>query len=302
MSVDTGEMGWWASGRGLTRDIGDCRERSGTRANAVAHLHPACRRALSHVAALSTGPPVDATLRITLNFHPDWAAPRQSVLHAMVEDGVYLSQFVTGTSKGGLSAYPGGDRWRWEQRMFGGAYDAVPARQRPVYGALNFRHHPAGAAPRFGSAHLRLTASALARATFCYPDSHMEPTAFAVAERMSLVDVALSDEQDDLDDYIEAQIHGEVRIDRDVEALVLDRCEGLWRAVQAPAPGRAGSSARRRFWSLSCARHRTGRWGTRLIPVVACPPQLGPRGAASSAGASSGCRQASPWPVRPRPA
>lgn len=63
--------------------------------------------------------------------------------------GFHLSQFVTGTSNGGLSAYPGGDRWRWEQRMFGGAHDAVPAHQQPVYGAWNFRHKSAGAAPRF---------------------------------------------------------------------------------------------------------------------------------------------------------
>jgi len=39
---------------------------------------------------------------------------------------------------------------------------------------------------------------------------------------MSLIEVALADEQDELDDYIEAQVHGPVRLDRDVEALVLD--------------------------------------------------------------------------------
>ncbi|MFG2045703.1 DUF3626 domain-containing protein [Dactylosporangium sp. NPDC048998] len=182
------------------------------------------RRALRHVAALSAGPPVDASLRITLNFHPDRVAAGLPILDELVEGGIYLSQFVTGTSNGGLTAYPGGDRWRWEQRMFGGAYDDAPGHLRPVYGALNFRHKPFGAAPRFGSAHLRLTAPALARATFCYPDSYWEPTAFAVADRMSLIDLALSDEQDDLDDYIEAQVHGEVRLDRDVEAVVLDPC------------------------------------------------------------------------------
>jgi hypothetical protein len=185
-------------------------------------LHASCRRALGHVAALSVGPPVDASLRITVNFHPDRLAAGRPILQALADEGVYLSQFVTGTSNGGLTAYPGGDRWRWEQRMFAGAYDDAPARLRPVYGALNFRRKPVGAAPRFGSAHLRLTASTLSRATFCYPDSYLEPTAFAVAERMSLIDLALADEPDELDDYIEAQVHGPVRLDRDVEALVLD--------------------------------------------------------------------------------
>jgi hypothetical protein len=174
------------------------------------------------MAGLSAGPPIDASLRITLNFHPDRLAAGRPILQALAAEGTYLSQFVTGTSNGGLSAHPGGDRWRWEHRMFAGAYDTAPAHLRPVYGALNFRHKPVGAAPRFGSAHLRLTGPTSTRATFCYPDSHLEPTAFAVAQRMSLDALALADEQDELDDYIEAQAHGPVRLNRDVEALVLD--------------------------------------------------------------------------------
>lgn len=185
-------------------------------------MHPCCRRALRHVAARAAGRPVEASLRISLNFHPDRVAAGRPILRALATDGSYLSQFATGTSNGGLTAHPGGDRWRWEQSMFGGAYDDAPAHVRPVYGGLNFRHKVVGAAPRFGSAHLRLTAAALARATFCYPDSVLEPTAFAVAERMSLIDLATADRQDELDDYIEAHVHGGVRLDRDVEALVLD--------------------------------------------------------------------------------
>jgi hypothetical protein len=180
------------------------------------------QQALQHVAALSTGSPVEASLRITVNFHPDRTAAGRPLLHALGTDGLYLSQFVTGTSNGGLTAHRGGDRWRWEHAMFAGAYDDAPDHLRPVYGALNFRRKVVGAAPRFGSAHLRLTRQTLARATFCYPDSHREPTAVAVAAHMSLIDLALADHQDALDDYIEAQIHGQVRLDRDVEALVLD--------------------------------------------------------------------------------
>ena len=134
------------------------------------------------------------------------------VLDAMAEDGVYHSQFVTGTSNGGLTAHPGGDRWRWESRIFGGAYDEATAHERPVYGALNFRRQPVGAAPRFGSAHFRLTAQALTRTTFCYPDSFLEPSDFGVAARMGLIELALADRQDDLDDYIEAQVHGPVQL------------------------------------------------------------------------------------------
>ncbi|MER5274763.1 DUF3626 domain-containing protein [Streptomyces sp. NPDC002809] len=181
-------------------------------------------RALRHVASLSSGRPLDPSLRLTLNFHPDRETAGLPVLDALARDGAYRSQFVTGTGNGGLTAYPGGDRWRWESRIFDGAYDGVPGEQRPVYGALDFRRSAVGAAPRFGSAHVRLTAEALPRATFCYPDSAAEPADFGVAAGMHLIELAESDDRDALDDYIEAQIHGPVLLDRHIEALVLDPC------------------------------------------------------------------------------
>ncbi|MEV6196554.1 DUF3626 domain-containing protein [Streptomyces sp. NPDC051920] len=181
-------------------------------------------QALQHVTELASGPQMDSTLRVTLNFHPDRLLHGRPILDAMAEDGVYRSQFVTGTSNGGLTAHPGGDRWRWESWIFNGAYDEAPAHERPVYGAVNYRRKPAGAAPRFGSAHFRLTADTLERTTFCYPDSSADPTDFGVADRMALIELALADRQDDLDDHIEAQIHGPVRPDCHVEALVLDPC------------------------------------------------------------------------------
>jgi Protein of unknown function (DUF3626) len=97
----------------------------------------------------------------------------------LAADGVYQSQFVTGTSNCGLTAHSGGDRWRQESRIFAGAYDDVTAVERPVYGALNFGGNPAGGAPRFGSSYFRLTAGTLARATFCYPDSSTVLPTFA---------------------------------------------------------------------------------------------------------------------------
>jgi hypothetical protein len=180
-------------------------------------------QAIRHVASLSSGTPVDPTLRVTLSFHPDRVVHDRPILLALAEDGIYSSQFVTGTSNGGLTAYPGGDRWHWESRIFDGAYDHVLPHERPVYGALNFRRNPLGAAPRFGSAHFRLTAETLSRATFCYPDSVFQPSAFGVATNMSLIDLAADDRhQDALDDYIEAQVHGPVVLEHHAEALILD--------------------------------------------------------------------------------
>jgi hypothetical protein len=74
------------------------------------------RAALHHVAAGSTGPAVAPGARITLNFHPDRLVRGLPILRALAEDRTYHSQFVTGTSNGGLTAHPGGDRWRWESR------------------------------------------------------------------------------------------------------------------------------------------------------------------------------------------
>jgi hypothetical protein len=182
-------------------------------------------RAIAHVTSLATGDPAEPSLRVTLHFHPDRLVGGVPILELMARDGVYRSQFETGTSNGGLTAHPGGDRWRWESRIFAGAYDDAPAAHRPKYGSLNFRRRLVGGSPRFGSAYLRLAEHTLAGTTFCYPDSVFEPAHFGVAARLSaLIAMAEADDKDSLDDYIEAHVHGVVDLNRDVEALVLDPC------------------------------------------------------------------------------
>lgn len=162
---------------------------------------------------------------ITLQFHPDRPHGAGSVIDAMADDGVYLSQFVTGTSNGGLTAAPGGDRWRWESRLFDGRYDDAPPSARPIYGAWNRRADPYGAATRFGSAHLRLRPEVVARATFCFPDSVFEPDHLGDATELDrLCGLADGAGLDLLDDYVESHVHGGVRLDTDVEAVVLDPC------------------------------------------------------------------------------
>jgi hypothetical protein len=181
-------------------------------------------RAIAHVAKLATGSPIDPRLRVAVHFHPDRLHRGEPILAAIARDGIWRSQFETGTSNGSLSAFHGGDRWNWESRIFGGAYDDTPPSARPKYGALNFRIRPTGGSPRFGSAFLRLAEQTLDRTTFCFPDSVFEPKHFGVASRMSLTSIAQAADCDLLDDYIEAQIHGPLRLAQDVEAIVLDPC------------------------------------------------------------------------------
>lgn len=185
-------------------------------------LAPEVVAALQHVAALAAGPPLDPALRVTLHFHPDRDVAGRPLLEHLAVDGVYRSQFETSTSNGGLTAHPGGDRWRWERRMFGSAYDQAPASSRPKYGSLNHRRRRAGGSIRFGSAHFRLAAHTLIRTSFCYPDSVEQPTAFGDARHLGLIFLADADDRDRLDDYVEAHVHGPLHLESDVEALVLD--------------------------------------------------------------------------------
>ncbi len=179
-------------------------------------------RAIEHVRSRSTGGALDPALPVTLHFHPDAPYGGATVLQSIGADGHYRSQFVTGVSNGGLTAHPDGDRWRWEHRMFAGAYDDAPAASRPVYGSLDDRRSPYGGSPRFGATYFQLAPDALDRVTFCFPDSVLEPTDVGTADRMGLLPLLARSDADDLDRYIEAQVHGGVSIDRDVSSLVLD--------------------------------------------------------------------------------
>ena len=194
------------------------------------------------------------TSAITVNFHPDrLAADGRSVAEALASDGIYRNQFETRISSGGLTAYPGGDRDRWEDVMFGGAYQApgIDAGERPRYGGLDLFGFANGACPRFGSCHLRLSAAALDRSTFFVGDSVLDPKDGGVIDRLEPVIAGLLERavrgdgftvetlvgrlmaadsgapgsagmNHALDGYVETQVHGPITLSTDVEAVVLD--------------------------------------------------------------------------------
>lgn len=160
---------------------------------------------------------------LTLQFHPDWPHAGRTVIESMAEEGVYRSQFATGISNGGLTAHPGGDRWRWESRLFGGRYDRAAPMDRPVYGAWNRHADVYGGAVRFGSAYVQLKADVLTRTTFCFPDSVLEPTDFGDRDLLPhLCALAEASGFDSLDDCVEAHVHGPVWFKQEVETVVLD--------------------------------------------------------------------------------
>lgn len=197
--------------------------------------------------------------RVTLNFHPDRVRrDGLTVAEGLLRDGAYRSQFDTGVTNGSPTAFPGGERDRWEERLFGSTYHEphAPAHERPKYGAFNVMSHSDGGSPRFGSCYFELAPSALSRCTFTWGDSHEGPEHVGTIGRFEVVlaawlaavdttgsalgvaglDVAslvqrLASRRDSpasrppgraLDDYIEAQVHGAIDLARDVEALVID--------------------------------------------------------------------------------
>ena len=193
--------------------------------------------------------------KVCIAFHPDRVvAGGSTVAEGLLREGRYRGQFETGISNGSRTAFPGGERSRWESELFGGAYEDADPYERPKYGSLDLLRHPEGPSPRFGSCHLVLRAQTHARCTVSWGDSHLEPEHVGTLDLLEPVLFALLQSVDArgealglhgidlatavrrlcgepasprplgraLDDYIEVQIHAPISLAEDVEALVID--------------------------------------------------------------------------------
>lgn len=197
--------------------------------------------------------------QVALHFHPDRFDSRGlMVVEGLLQDGRYRSQFETHVSSGLLSPEIGGARDHWERSFFGEV--SVDLAARPKYGALDLLRAPNGPAPRFGSCYLLTKPQVLERTSFCFHDSYREPADKGTADAFEPVMAALLTESferryalgehglapgkliarliqrleealphrferplsGNLDHYIEAQIHGPLRLDEDIQALVAD--------------------------------------------------------------------------------
>ncbi|KAK4450560.1 hypothetical protein QBC34DRAFT_493806 [Podospora aff. communis PSN243] len=219
---------------------------------AIAHIHttsltqqPQSLEMINHVLYMSNRLPapethsallsaIRRTARVALHFHPDRpvtsSSESTSVTSSLLTSGIYKSQFQTGISNGGLTARPGGARDEWERNLFGGAYhsdgwedlDGAWRALRPKYGALDILGVASdGPAPRFGSCYFVLKADVLERCTFTFGDGSAENTKWKGT--MGQLDGILAGMLEDAFVRESAMgVHGEVRLGRDVEALVAD--------------------------------------------------------------------------------
>ncbi len=194
-----------------------------------------------------------------MSFHPDrLRRDGLSVTEGLLREGLYRNQFETGVTNGSPTAFSGGERDRWEERLFAGAYQSLgaAARERPKYGALNLFNYPDGGCPRFGSCYFDLRPSVTSRCTFTWGNSNdppehvatgdvLEPIAAVLLAAVETTGAALGMSGLDvpgvlrrvaeprsggregglgraLDACIEAQVHGDIELATDVEAVVVD--------------------------------------------------------------------------------
>jgi hypothetical protein len=199
--------------------------------------------------------------QIALHFHPDRIFSKDTnVIDGMLQSGIYKNQFETNISAGSVSAFSGGNRDKWEKEIFKGAYQFAKPSERPKYGSLNLTLTEDGPSPRFGSCYFLLKPEVKKRATFTYGDTYDSPLELGTIDNFELINAGLLKdlftrgtalgEKDmnvidflklvnrllpqstylrnyrknskNLDFYIEAQIHGDILLDKDIDSLVVD--------------------------------------------------------------------------------
>lgn len=186
----------------------------------------------------------------------------KTVIESMIESGQYKNQFETKISNGSLTAFKGGKRDIWENLLFGQIYEKneIHNSLRPKYGSLSLIGHSNGSSPRFGSCYFLLKPEMSRYATFTYLDSYTNPKEKGTLKYFDEIlasilsecferDYALGKKNirpndlveeinqtlnqdggiistkpmsNNLDHYIEAQIHTEINLLDDADYLVVD--------------------------------------------------------------------------------
>lgn len=155
-------------------------------------------------------------------------------LNHLFKDTHYRNQFETGFSSGCKSL---SSRRAWEQRMFGTNYDDVANFDRVKYGVINLFSHPNGVhcATPYGKSYFLLKKHMRERCTFTSCDSSNHGALVGTCEYfLHILNTYTNEELRDImlminntkrisdapsSTYKEMQIHGEIRLDRDIECL-----------------------------------------------------------------------------------
>ena len=216
-----------------------------TQLDAVIHVQSEARKQseLQHTAALQRMKHlglVEDDLKVLLRYVRNEAPiiihlQLETVLPHLVKDTHYRNQFETNTSKGTLSHTT---RTQWENRMFKGIYDKSTGYDRVKYGVLNTPNSPNGisACYAYGDSFMLLADNVRLRTTFADMDTGSDSAILASCEfythiLVKYVDAEIKDMLEvasgkkksmtsvNTGTYKEIQIHGPVRLNRDVKAL-----------------------------------------------------------------------------------
>jgi hypothetical protein len=168
---------------------------------------------------------------LTINFHPDRSVSQNgTVIESVVKTARLQSQFESASTNGFALDVKFGVRAHRESVLFGGAYDDSPPEDRPKYGAVNLLANVRGGWPRFGSCYWVLNPSIITRCTVTIPGSHSTTAWWGSHAALAglVAKLPLDSGFPDghrfrlIDGPVELQVHGDILLERDVTALVID--------------------------------------------------------------------------------
>jgi Protein of unknown function (DUF3626)/Probable Zinc-ribbon domain len=172
---------------------------------------------------------------------------KEHMLDTILKDGYYRNQFETKTSGGSRDLE---SRKKWEDSLFSNYYHDVKDEERCKYGCLNVFNDNEGVksiASQYGSAFFELKEEVKERSTFCFGDSGDKLQVYGTIEValgtfeahlhilyamtskdiQNILQFIEADIKNDLSQFIEVQIHGNILVQRDIKYLHFPSCRRL---------------------------------------------------------------------------
>lgn len=191
-----------------------------------------CTRGIARQSALAAakrfeekyGENASAVLEFLQNVAPIDIRFPDRILDILMKSPVYKNIFELGSNCDGRRAK--------EDQLFDGIYGTTDA-ERPKYGAVNYLNKSSGtSATSYGQCFLRLKQVVKKRCTLTYGNStgdsiygnfdHIEHIATRLPEADQIIQIVTGERLEGerfRGPYVEVQIHGSLRIDRDIESV-----------------------------------------------------------------------------------